>query len=366
MKKVIALVLACLMAVAMFAGCGGGGEGGGSASGNKDVAVFYYTYGDAYISTVRTALDKILTDAGISFDDYDSNSNQTTQTEQVQTAITKGAKLLIVNIVTSSSDDAANEIISQAKAADIPVIFFNREVSDDAVNSYEKCAFVGTNAPEAGHLQGEMIGKFLVENYEATDLNGDGVITYEMFKGQEGNAEAEARTQYGVEDANAVLEAAGKPALEYFDASNSNKYHVDLDNNWSAKAATEYMDTNLGSYSEASNNMIELVICNNDSMAEGAISSLNTKGYNLGTESETPSITIPVFGVDATDAAKKLIADGKMTGTIKQDADSMAACIGTIAANGLAGDDLMKGLDDYNIDTDSDKVRIAYQIYTGE
>ena len=28
--------------------------------------------------------------------------------------------------------------------------------------------------------------------------------------------------------------------------------------------------------------MIELVICNNDGMAEGAISALNDKGYNLG------------------------------------------------------------------------------------
>ena len=37
--------------------------------------------------------------------------------------------------------------------------------------------------------------------------------------------------------------------------------------------------------------------------------------------------TIPVFGVDATDAAKQLIKDGKMTGTIKQDAEGMADCI---------------------------------------
>ena len=81
------------------------------------------------------------------------------------------------------------------------------------VNSYEKCAFVGTNAPEAGHMQGQMIGEYLLENYDTVDLNGDGIISYVMFKGQEGNAEAEARTQFGVEDANAVLTAAGKPEL---------------------------------------------------------------------------------------------------------------------------------------------------------
>ncbi|MFQ8758338.1 MAG: hypothetical protein ACLSAF_01620 [Intestinimonas sp.] len=110
----------------------------------------------------------------------------------------------------------------------MPIIFFNREVSDDVVNSYEKCAFVGTDAPEAGHLQGKMIGEYLVENWDAVDLNGDGKITYAMMKGQEGNAEAEARTQYGVEDANAVLVEAGKPELEYFmGADAATKYQVD-------------------------------------------------------------------------------------------------------------------------------------------
>ena len=70
----------------------------------------------------------------------------------------KGATCLIVNIVETGSDDAAQGIVDKAKAADIPVIFFNREVSDAVVNSYEKCAFVGTDAAEAGHMQGQMIG----------------------------------------------------------------------------------------------------------------------------------------------------------------------------------------------------------------
>ncbi|HBJ10518.1 MAG TPA: LacI family transcriptional regulator, partial [Ruminococcaceae bacterium] len=38
-------------------------------------------------------------------------------------------------------------------------------------------------------MQGEMIGKYLVENYDKLDLNGDGKISYVMFKGQEGNME---------------------------------------------------------------------------------------------------------------------------------------------------------------------------------
>ena len=333
------------------------------------VGVFYYTYSDTYISSVRTALDESLKAAGIDFQDYDANSNQTTQNEQIDTAISTGANLLIVNIVTSGSVDASQAIVDKAQAAGIPVIFFNRAVESDeeegkVLGSYDKCAFVGTDAPEAGHMQGDMIGKYLVENFDAVDLNGDGSISYAMFMGQLGNVEAIYRTQYAVEDANKVLTEAGKAELQYFDSSNKDCYQVDQDGNWSATAANNYMNTNLSQYNKENNNMIELVICNNDGMAEGAISALNDKGYNLG---DGTSTTIPVFGVDATDAAKQLIADGKMTGTIKQDAEGMAEAIAFLTQNVAEGEAVMDGTDSYNISENvSNKIYIPYAAYTGE
>ena len=326
--------------------------------------VFYYTYSDTYISGVRSALDKKLSDAGISYQDYDGAGNQTTQTEQIQTAITKGAKAIIVNIVNTGSDDAANGIVSLAKGAGIPVIFFNREVSDEVINSYDKCVFVGTQAEEAGMLQGEMIGEYVRDNFSALDINGDGEISYILFKGEEGNNEAIFRTRYSVEDADKILAAADKKPLKFYDSANPNKYIVDRNGQWSASAANEAMTTALTSYSEKHNNMIELVICNNDGMAEGAISALNSAGYNLGTDG---SRTIPVFGVDATDAAKDLIKSGKMTGTIKQDADGMASAISEIAKNALSeGKNLLDSMGDYNIDEDVAKIRIPYSKYLGE
>ena len=333
------------------------------------VGVFYYTYSDTYISSVRTALDESLKAAGIDFQDYDANSNQTTQNEQIDTAISTGANLLIVNIVTSGSVDASQAIVDKAQAAGIPVIFFNRAVESDeeegkVLGSYDKCAFVGTDAPEAGHMQGDMIGKYLVENFDAVDLNGDGSISYAMFMGQLGNVEAIYRTQYAVEDAIKVLTEAGKAELQYFYSSNKDCYQVDQDGNWSATAANNYMNTNLSQYNKENNNMIELIICNNDGMAEGAISALNDKGYNLG---DGTSTTIPVFGVDATDAAKQLIADGKMTGTIKQDAEGMAEAIAFLTQNVAEGKAVMDGTDSYNISENvSNKIYIPYAAYTGE
>ena len=311
---------------------------------------------------MRTALKKELSGRGLSTSDYDGAGSQTTQTEQVRTALTGGAKALLVNIVNTGSDDAATEIVNLAKNAGVPLIFFNREVSDSIISSYDQCAFVGTKAEEAGMLQGEMIGEYLLAHYDELDLNGDGRISYILFKGEEGNNEAIYRTKYSVEKANEMLMAAGKKPLRFYDENNKNEYLVDKNGQWSAAAANEYMTTALTTNNTANKNMIELVICNNDGMAEGAISALNAAGYNTGAGSPT----IPVFGVDATEAAVALIRGGKMTGTVKQDAEGMAKALALLAANAAEGKALMDGTDAFSVDESVRKIRIPYAKYFGE
>lgn len=352
MKKLIIFLLIISALTGSLVSCGNKGDG--------EVSVFYYTYSDTYISGVRGAIDSMLKSAKISFNNYDANSNQTTQTEQIDTAIAKGSKLLIVNIVDTGSDDAAAKIISKAKNADIPVIFFNRSVSEKVISSYDKCVFIGTDYEMAGHMQGELIGNYVLKNYESLDLNGDGKISYVMFKGQQGNAEAEARTKYGVEDADKILTEAGKPKLSFYDSQNAGKYLVDQGGNWSAQSANDYMKTILSAYSESAKNMVELVIANNDEMALGAIAALQESGYN-----KSGGKTIPVFGIDATDAAVAKIKDGSMTGTIKQDAKGMAETIVKISQNFLSAKDMFEGVDKDNM-VGNWRVNIPYSAYTGE
>ena len=371
MKKMFALLLAAVMMLSVLTACGSGdtqeettGDTATEESSESalNVGVFYYNYSDAYITTVRNAMDGLLDAAGITYNNYDGAGNQATQLDQINTAISNGANLLVVNIVETSSPDAAQQACDAAKNAGIPIIFFNREVENSVVDSYENAAFVGTDAAEAGHMQGQMIGEFLLENYDTVDLNGDGVISYVMFKGQEGNKEAEYRTQYAVEDADAILTEAGKPSLEFYDSNNTSKYLVDTTGNWSSQAATDYMNTILAAYSEASNNMVELIIANNDGMAEGAIAALQAAGYNTGEEGST---TIPVYGVDAMDSAVQKIENGQMTGTVKQDAEGMASTIMTLVENINSGAALMDNTSDYNVDADCAKIRVPYAMITG-
>ncbi len=368
-KRIMALLLVTFMLFAL-ASCVNDPAG---SDDELNVAVLYYNYGDTYIASVRTALDAALDAKGIKYTDYDGNNTQGIQNDQVKTALSNGANLLIVNLVTSGAPDAAKAIIKLA--GDVPIIFFNRAVdSEDApdvtLKSSDKICFIGTDAPEAGHLQGKMVGDYLLANYDSVDLNGDGVIQYAMFKGDEANVEAIYRTQYGQEDADAVLTAAGRPAMEYFNPGSASKYQVDQSGSWSTQAAVDYMNTNLAQFNEGNGNMIELVICNNDGMAEGVVSALNAAGYNDGVGK-----TIPVFGVDATDSAKELIKAGKMTGTVKQDAEGMARAIADTAASIGAGASITDsiaaaaGADTgmYTVAAGvSNKLYVAYAPYLGE
>ena len=118
MKKIVSLILTLVLGVVLpmlsLSSCD---------TSEDDVSVLYYTYSDTYISSVRSSVDKEWRARGIGYHNYDANGVQTTQTEQVDTAITKGTKVLAVNLVDSGSEDAAKAIIEKARAKNIPVIF---------------------------------------------------------------------------------------------------------------------------------------------------------------------------------------------------------------------------------------------------
>ena len=385
MKKLIAIVLA-LALVLSLAACGAKAEapaaeapaaGAPAAAAPKaeaknetKVSVFWYDEADVYLSTVRAELNTALEAAGVNYDNQFAGKDQAKQLEQVRTAIAGGSNLLVVNVVTSGDPDVAQSIVDAA--GDIPVVFFNRAIGNEGsdvamLGENATACFIGTDAPEAGHMQGKMVGDHVLANFDTLDLNGDGKITYAMFKGEEGNAEAIARTQFGVEDADAVLTAAGKSALVYFDAQAAQKWQTDPEGAWSAKAAKDYMDTNLVTFNESNGNMIELVICNNDGMAEGVVASLQQAGYN-----KAGAHVIPVFGVDATDAAKALIAEGSMIGTVKQDNVGMAAAICQTVVAIAEGKTPAEALASLNDDRFSlapectSKLYVAYAPYMGE
>ena len=268
----------------------------------------------------------------------DGKGDQATQNDQLDVMIEKGVDVLCVNMVDAK---AAQGVVDKAKEAGIPTIFFNREPDTEVVKSYDKSIFIGTNAADAGKMQGDII-KDLFDAHPEYDINGDGAIQYVMFQGEPDTPEAIARTQYSVEQAEAngcTMERIGEIQVC----------------NWDTEQAQRAMEALLA----ANEGKIELVVANNDGMAIGCIAALSNIGYNV----EGGDKFIPVIGVDATDAAKDAIAKGTMSATVLQDGDAMGNAIAAVALNAAAGEDFLAGTD-YVLDDTGVAVRIPYAPYT--
>ena len=323
------------------------------------VAVFAYKFDDSYIATVRTALEKYFKDYSgrmtVTF--YNGENNQQTQSTQIDTAITQGADLLIINAVDFQS--AGQALAEKAKAKGLPVIFFNREVSDAAVNVADNVCFVGTDPDAPGYMQGELVADMLKDNeaFRKYDRNGDGKIQYAMFRAEVGNAEADGRTKYAVSQANKLL--AENDALTAADKNGAVLQRVGADQlaNWDSATANNMM----GSLFRVQNGVpnIELVLCNNDDMALGVISALEAKGFNTRGSRDGKGEYIPVFGVDALATALDAMNNGKMQGTVKQDGEAMAKAIVAIAANIMEGKPFLEGTE-YQFESGVRKLRIPY------
>jgi methyl-galactoside transport system substrate-binding protein len=317
--------------------------------------IFIYKFSDTYIGSVRNKIEDLLkAEEGITYNLYDADGNQQTQTTQIETAISRKSDLLVTNIVDTGSGEA---VVGKAKDSKTPIVFFNREVSDEVVNGYDKAAFIGTDPDEAGYMQGQLIFDILSADYAKYDLNSDGKIQYLMLRADLDNPEAQGRTEFSVKKANELLAATPGHALQ--------NIATDQMAGWDLATAKGFTDTIIASHPFGGANPVELIIANNDDMALGAVQSLNGQSpvaYNTGTDA---AHYIPVVGVDATATAVEAIGAHKMSGTIKQDGEAMATAIVAFIKSAKAGN-----VTNYIKDTTytyrtGRKVRIPYAIYTG-
>jgi len=337
-KRILAMLMASVMVLGLAA-CGGGSEPAADSADLPTVGVLIYKYDDTYISTVRNALEAAL-DGKAEVIMQDGKGDQATQNDQLDVMIEKGVDVLAVNMVDAK---AAAGVVEKAKEAGIPTVFFNREPDTEVIASYEKAIFIGTNAADAGKMQGDLVKKIFDAN-PAYDLNGDGKVQYVMFQGEPDNPEAIARTKYSVDQAvenGVVMEQVGETQVC----------------NWDTEMAQKAMEAMLA----ANEGKIELVLANNDGMAIGCVAALSNIGYNTGAEGAG---FIPVIGVDATDAAKDAIANGTMSATVLQDGQAMGNAIAAVCLNMAAGNDALADTE-YVLDDTGVAVRIPYAPYEG-
>ncbi len=293
LASTIALGLGACSSSSSTSTASGSSTSSGGAYADKKVGVAIYQFNDNFMTLFRNELEDYLVSKGFSKDNItitDGANDQATQTAQIDNFITQGVDVMIVNPVNSSS---APTITDKVTAADIPLVYINREPDEQEEQRWEdedlKVTYVGADARQSGTYQGELI----LETDTKGDINGDGVVSYIMIEGDPENVDAQYRTEYSVK----ALEDAGMKV----------KLLDDEVANWDQAQAQEKVQNAISKYPDA-----EVVFCNNDAMALGALEALTAAGKTVGKD-------IYLVGVDALADALDKVEAGEMTGTVLND-----------------------------------------------
>jgi methyl-galactoside transport system substrate-binding protein len=344
LKKILTLIIVLVMMTSILTSCNENAISTNlRVSEGKPIKVgaLLYRFDDAYISLVRQSLEEIQkeNEGKVEFTFYDGKDNQSIQNKSMDELLQKGeVDLLLLNLVDTK---VTREAINKIKQKNIPVVLFNREPVDiAAVRSYNKAYFIGTNASEAGMLQGEILINAWKTNKKLIDKNKDNIMQYVMLMGERDNLEAIDRTKYSISTINNAGIKTQELSLQVGDW-----------NEEKAKDITKSLFLQLG-------NKIEVIISNNDAMAIGAVKALQEQGYNNGDITKT----IPIVGVDAIPEAQELIKKGYMTGSVIQDPSAMAKALYEVGTNLVYNRNPLDGTN-YKFDDSGIAIRLPYKEY---
>jgi D-xylose transport system substrate-binding protein len=165
-----------LVASVTLAACGGddnGGGGGGGGGGGKSGTVALLlpeTQTARYESQDRPIFEKKMKELCPDCEILYSNAGQDTarQQQQADAALTKGAKVLVLDAVDAGS---AGAIVARAKQQKVPVVSYDRLITNAEVDYY-----ISFDNETVGKLQGESLTKKLKEDGKKGSIvmiNGD-------------------------------------------------------------------------------------------------------------------------------------------------------------------------------------------------
>ena len=283
---------------------------------NVTVGISIYKFDDNFMTLYRTELERYLTeDLGFKKENItiqDGKGDQAEQSNQIDNFITSGVDVLILNLVQASS---APQITDKCNEAGIPVVYINREPDADEEGRWEsegiKATYVGCDARQSGTFQGEEI----LATSNKGDINGDGKVSYIMIQGDPENVDAQYRTEFSVK----ALTDAGMEVEELFMQRGD----------WDQAKGQQLTQDALTQFGED----VEVVFCNNDDMALGALQAIEAAGRKVNED-------IYLVGVDALTEAVQNVLDGKMTGTVFNDHIAQAKSAADIAVSFLKGEDV--------------------------
>ena len=283
---------------------------------NAKIGISIYQFTDNFMTLYRTELVRYLTeDLGFNPDNVivqDGKNDQAEQTNQINNFITDQVDVMILNLVQSSS---APQVTDMCNEAGIPVVYINRQPdeteSDRWASDGLKATYIGADARQSGTFQGEEI----LETENKGDINGDGKVSYIMVQGDPENIDAQYRTEYSIKALTDAGVEVDELLLQRGDWDQAKGQQIVQD------ALTQYGDD------------VEVVFCNNDAMALGALQAIQAADRTVGKD-------IYLVGVDALTDAVQNIVDGNFTGTVFNDYFSQAQGAANLAVKFLKGEEV--------------------------
>ena len=272
----LAVGAASFALVVGVAGCGGddegsGGGGGESAEGGKIALLLPESKTARYETQDRPLFEKkveeLCPDCEILYSNADQDAAK--QQQQAEAALTQGAKVMVLDPVDAAS---AGAIVQRAKQSDVPVISYDRLITDADVDYY-----ISFDNERVGQLQGQSLVDKLAEDGE----DSGNLI---MING----APTDNNAKLFKQGAHSVIDDSDYKVAKEYDTPD-----------WSPDKAQDEMEQAITAVGEGE---FVGVYAANDGTAGGAIAAMKAAGVD-------PK-TIPVTGQDAEVAAiQRILVD---------------------------------------------------------
>lgn len=261
------------------------------------VGICFRDCDDPFTQQYRQELEQRFEDAGYAVTVMDAGGDQSKQDRQVAELVEKKTDILILEPVMTTALDT---VAQQAQAADVPVVFVNRQPDTAVLESWDRLCYVGYDAAQPGQLQGQMALD--------GDINGDGIISYAIVAGPEDHLDAQLRS----DGCGKALSQGECLAVEYGD--------------WTREDARRRCAKLLAAYGKD----IEVIFCNSDELALGAIDAIADGGRTVGQN-------VYLYGIGGQRQALFLIRSGDLTGTVSIDIPAQMENVLSAAQTLLAG-----------------------------
>lgn len=299
-KRLFAMATVTVLVLAACNQGTGGSQapGGTGAAGGCLVGVSWNNYTqERWAKADEPNIKKAVEAAGGTYTRTDAKDNSETQLADIDNLIAQKAKVLIV---LAKDAEAIKPAIAKAKAANIPVIGYDRLIEDPYV-------FYIT-------FDNKRVGKIIAEEVMKVAPSGN----YVIIKGDAGDANAEFL--------RSGMTEAGIPKLNETNAAGIKVVYEQNTPNWDTAGARTNMDAALA----AASNDVDAVLSENDGMATGVIQALDAVG-----------LKIPVGGQDGDKAALNRVALGTQTVSVWKNANDLGTVAGSVAmqlCKGTKGD----------------------------